>query len=229
MCSCPRRPGARERAGREPRLAPALSPDPRISPRQARGAVRPSDGSRVRPSLEGLRGGGRRRGRRRLPGRRRAGDVPGRLDSASSRRRTSCSTCADTRRGGARCRRFAGWPDAVMVILREGPIDWQRFLVHAAQRRFILRMRQMLGYLRQALGVAIPPLGRGRAGLDSRCRCSSASSIASGTASIGCSGSCRPTCSIASAASRTPVLAFPGYLRDAWGLESLGARCHDTR
>ena len=49
------------------------------------------------------------------------------------------------------------WVADAVLILREGPIDWQRFLVHAAQRRFILRMRQMLGYLRQALGVAIPP------------------------------------------------------------------------
>jgi hypothetical protein len=43
-----------------------------------------------------------------------------------------------------------------VLILREAPIDWERFLDHAVRRRFVLRMRRMLGYLRESFGVAIP-------------------------------------------------------------------------
>ena len=110
-------------------------------------------------------------------------------------------------------------PDAVL-ILREGPIDWQRFVAHTVKRRFILRMRQMLGYLRKTLGVAIP------------------SSVEAELADRPVSALERLEYGVRTREHRLlgelptyvfncfrgephPLLAFPGYLRDAWGLESL--------
>ncbi len=112
-------------------------------------------------------------------------------------------------------------PDAVMIV-RDGPIDWQRFLVHAGQRQFILRMRQMLGYLRQALGVAIPPaveleLARQPVSmlewLEYRVR----------TREHRLLGELPTYVFNCLRGEPHPLLAFPGYLRDAWGLESLAA------
>jgi len=64
------------------------------------------------------------------------------------------------------------WVADAVLIVREGPIDWQRLLVDTAERRFVVRMRQMLGYLRLAMGVTIPPDVEGgtgpTAGVDAR-------------------------------------------------------------
>ena len=111
------------------------------------------------------------------------------------------------------------WVADAVVILREGPIDWQRFLVHAAQRRFILRMRQMLRYLRQALGVGIPPwveaeLARQPVSmlerLEYRVRNREHRLLGELPTYVFNCWRGEPH----------PLLAFPGYLRDAWGLES---------
>jgi len=111
------------------------------------------------------------------------------------------------------------WVADAVVILRESPIDWQRFLVHAAQRRFILRMRQMLGYLRQALGVAIPlsveaDLARQPVSilerLEYRVRNREHRLLGELPTYVFNCWRGEPH----------PLLAFPGYLRDAWGLES---------
>jgi hypothetical protein len=111
------------------------------------------------------------------------------------------------------------WVADAVLILREGPIDWQRFLLHAAQRRFILRMRQMLGYLRQALGVAVPPsieagLARQPVSMLERFeyRVRNREHRLLGELPTYVFNCCR--------GERHPLLAFPGYLRDAWGLES---------
>jgi len=111
------------------------------------------------------------------------------------------------------------WVADAVVILRESPIDWQRFLVHAAQRRFILRMRQMLRYLRQALGVGIPPwveaeLARQPVSmlerLEYRVRNREHRLLGELPTYVFNCWRGEPH----------PLLAFPGYLRDAWGLES---------
>lgn len=46
-------------------------------------------------------------------------------------------------------------PDA-MHLLRAGGIDWERLVSQAAARRFALRTRTMLAYLRSALGAPVP-------------------------------------------------------------------------
>ena len=111
------------------------------------------------------------------------------------------------------------WVADAVVILRESPIDWQRFLVHAAQRRFILRMRQMLGYLRQALGVAIPPsveaeLARQPVSMLERVeyRVRNREHRLLGELPTYVFNCWR--------GEPHALLAFPDYLRDAWGLES---------
>jgi hypothetical protein len=114
------------------------------------------------------------------------------------------------------------WVADAVVILREGPIDWQRFLVHAAQRRLILRMREMLGYLGEALRVAIPPavtaeLARQPVSMLERVeyRVRNREHRLLGelpTYVLNCWRG-----------EPHPLRAFPGYLRDAWGLESRAA------
>lgn len=54
------------------------------------------------------------------------------------------------------------WIADAMTILREHPIDWDRFLEHTRQTRQILRMRAALGFLHDLLGANIPPSVRTR-------------------------------------------------------------------
>jgi hypothetical protein len=114
------------------------------------------------------------------------------------------------------------WVADAVLILREGSVDWPRLLDHAARRRLILRMRQMLGYLREALGVPIPPsveadLRRRPVSMlewiEYRVRTREHPRLGEmPTYVFNClRGEPRP------------LLAFPGYLRDAWGLESVAA------
>lgn len=114
------------------------------------------------------------------------------------------------------------WVADAVLILREGSIDWERFVAHAARRRFVLRMRDMLAYLRETLGVGIPP------------------SVEAALHRQPVSGIERIEYRVRSREHRLlgelptyvfnclrgeahPVRAFPGYLRDAWGLTSLAA------
>jgi hypothetical protein len=114
------------------------------------------------------------------------------------------------------------WVADAVLILRDGPIEWQRFLAQTARRRFTLRMRLMLAYLRQALDVAIPPavfaeLARQPVSMLERVehRVRNREHRLLGelpTYVFNCwRGEPRP------------LLAFPGYLRDAWGLDSSAA------
>jgi hypothetical protein len=112
------------------------------------------------------------------------------------------------------------WVADAMLILRDGPIDWPRFLVQTAQRRFVLRMRRMLGYLRQALGAAIPPsveaeLARRPVSLLERFehRVRSREHPLLGELPTYVFNCLR--------GEPHPLLALPGYLRDAWELDSL--------
>ena len=115
----PARCRARRRAGRAPRLAPALSSDPGLPPGEACGSLRPPDGRRVRPPLAGLRGGGHGRRRRRVPGR-----AP--RPSRSRARDSACSS--PTEQLLHVCGHAARWSPApsvrwvtdAAVILREG-------------------------------------------------------------------------------------------------------------
>ncbi len=114
------------------------------------------------------------------------------------------------------------WVADAVLILRDGSIDWHRFMAQATQRRFILRMRQMLAYLRQAMGVAIP------------------ASVDAELARLPVSLLERVEYRVRNREHRLlgelptyvfncwrgepqPLRAFPGYLRDAWGLESRAA------
>ncbi len=110
-------------------------------------------------------------------------------------------------------------PDAVTVI-RAGPIDWRRLVAHTARRRFILRMRGMLAYLRASLGVAIP------ASVEAELAAAPVSMLERlehrvRTREHRLLGELPTYVFNCLRGERQPVLALPGYLRDAWGLESL--------
>jgi len=112
------------------------------------------------------------------------------------------------------------WVTDAAVILREAPIDWERFVVHAARRRFVLRMRQMLGYLRGALDCPIPPsveadLARRPVSMLERLehRVRRREHRLLGELPVYVFNCFR--------GEPHPLRALPGYLRDAWGLGSL--------
>ncbi len=112
------------------------------------------------------------------------------------------------------------WVADAAIILREGPIDWPRFLAHTAERQFVLRMRQMLGYLRGALGVAIPPsveeeLARRPVSLLERVE------YRVRTREHRLLGELPTYVFNCLRGEPRPLVAFPGYLRDAWGLASM--------
>jgi Uncharacterised nucleotidyltransferase len=112
------------------------------------------------------------------------------------------------------------WAADAVLILRESAIDWARFLAHSVRRRFVLRMRQMLGFLREALDVAIPrwvevelarrPVSRLER-LEHRVRNREHRLLGElPTYVFNCFR-----------AEPHPLRALPGYLRDAWALSSL--------
>jgi hypothetical protein len=112
------------------------------------------------------------------------------------------------------------WVADAVLILRGSSIDWPRLLDHTARRRFILRMRQMLGYLREALGVPIPEaveadLRRRRVSMLERLE------YHVRTREHPRLGEMPTYVFNCFRGEPRPLLAFPGYLRDAWGLESL--------
>jgi hypothetical protein len=113
------------------------------------------------------------------------------------------------------------WVADAMHIVRAGSIDWKRLVGQAVQRRFVLRMRHMLAYLRQALEAPIPAdveadLARRRVSplerLEHRVRSRERRVLGEFAAYVfNCARG-----------ERHPLLAFPGYLRDAWDLPSTG-------
>jgi hypothetical protein len=112
------------------------------------------------------------------------------------------------------------WAADAAMIAREGPIDWGRLVFHTAGRRFVLRMRHMLGYLREALGVAIPSpvlteLARRPVSMLERLehRIRTREHPLLGELPVYLFNCLR--------GESRPLLSLPGYLRDAWGLESL--------
>jgi hypothetical protein len=48
------------------------------------------------------------------------------------------------------------WVGDAVRIIRAGGIDWDRIVSRAVRARFVLRLREALGYLHHRLGVAIP-------------------------------------------------------------------------
>lgn len=114
------------------------------------------------------------------------------------------------------------WVADAMLILRASPIDWTRLLDQAVRRRFLLRMRHMLAYLREAFGAPIPPtveadLRRRPVSLLERIE------FRVRTREHPRLGEMPTYIFNCLRGERRPMLAFPGYLRDAWGLESLAA------
>ena len=112
------------------------------------------------------------------------------------------------------------WVADAVTILREAPIDWTRFLSQTAERRFVLRMRRMLGYLRRAFGADVPAavemaLVRAPVSVVERLE------HAIRTREHRLLGELPTYVFNCLRGERQPLLAFPGYLRDAWGLISL--------
>jgi hypothetical protein len=56
------------------------------------------------------------------------------------------------------------WIADAMLLIRRSRIDWPRLVAHAIRRRFVLRMRAQLEYLRTAFEAPIPPRGARHAG-----------------------------------------------------------------
>ena len=48
------------------------------------------------------------------------------------------------------------WVGDAVAIVRAGGVDWGRMVSHAVRARFVLRLREALGYLRDRLGTAVP-------------------------------------------------------------------------
>lgn len=112
------------------------------------------------------------------------------------------------------------WVADAAAIARDGPIDWQRFLSQTVERQFIVRMRQMIRYLRQAFAVAIPAWVEAELAerpvsalerVEHRVR----------TRQHRLLGELPTYVFNCLRGEPHPLVAFPGYLRDAWGLESL--------
>jgi hypothetical protein len=112
------------------------------------------------------------------------------------------------------------WVADAVLIIRDGPIDWDRLTEQAIRRQFVLRMREMLYYLQSAMEIEIP------------------SAVLTGLAARPVSMLERLEYRIRSRdhrllgefptyvfnclrGERQPLLALPRYLQQAWGLESL--------
>ncbi len=113
------------------------------------------------------------------------------------------------------------WVADAVAILREAPIDWPRLLAQTRERRFVLRMRHMLGYLRRAFDAGVPTaveaeLEREPVSLLERLEHSVR------TREHRVLGELPTYVFNCLRAEPRPLRALPGFLRDAWGLESLG-------
>jgi hypothetical protein len=123
---------------------------------------------------------------------------------------------------GARWAQVPGirWVADAVLILREGQLDWRRLVEQAVRRRFVLRMREMLVYLRTAFGAPVP------------------ASVIAELANRSVSALERFEYRIRNREHRLlgelptyvcncfrieprPFRALPGYLQQAWGLDSL--------
>ena len=113
------------------------------------------------------------------------------------------------------------WAADAALLVRERAIDWDRFVAHAARRRFVVRMRRMIGYLHRTLGLVPPAVEAGLARqpvsalewLEYRVRSREHQLLGElPTYVFNCLRG-----------ERRPLLAFPGYLRDAWALDSMAA------
>ena len=49
------------------------------------------------------------------------------------------------------------WVADAVVVIRGGQVRWERLVEQAVRRRFVLRLRAQLGYLRSTFGAPIPP------------------------------------------------------------------------
>ena len=112
------------------------------------------------------------------------------------------------------------WATDAVAILRQVPIDWRRLLHQTVERRFVLRMREMLRYVRQTFAVAVPPWVEADLAalpasalerLEHRVR----------TREQRLLGELPTYVFNCLRAEPHPLRAFPGYLRDAWELPSL--------
>jgi len=123
---------------------------------------------------------------------------------------------------GARWAQVPGirWVADAMLILREGQVDWRRLVEQTVRRRFVLRIREMLDYLRTAFGAPVPAAviaelaNRPVAALERfEYRIRNREHRLLGEL---------PTyvCNCFRAEPR-PFRALPGYLQQAWGLDSL--------
>jgi hypothetical protein len=113
------------------------------------------------------------------------------------------------------------WVADAMVILREAPIDWPRFLAHTVERRFVLRMRQMLGYLRLALAATVPSLVAAELARRPVTLLERLEHLVR-TREHRVLGELPTYVFNCLRGEPRPMLALPGYLRDAWGLASVG-------
>lgn len=119
------------------------------------------------------------------------------------------------------------WVADAMLILRSAPIDWARVVAQARRRRFVLRIRGALAYLRHALEAPVPaevlaslgrlpvsPLER----LDGWAYGGNRRGTLLGELPIYVTNYLR------SHGSRevATLLGFPRYLGQAWGVESAG-------
>lgn len=112
------------------------------------------------------------------------------------------------------------WVADAALIIRDGPIDWDRFAEQTVRRQFVLRMRAMLGYLRTTMEVDIP------SSVLARLAAASASVLERLEYRIRrrehrLLGELPAYVFNCFRGERRPLVALPRYLQDAWGLESL--------
>ena len=108
----------------------------------------------VRPALARVLGVLPARCRRRSLGGERGARLRGRPDARARAGGPAPARCVN---GSRRARRpnLLWIPDALRLV-EAGGIDWPRLLAQAAARRFSLRARTMLGYLRRAFDAIVP-------------------------------------------------------------------------
>lgn len=121
-------------------------------------------------------------------------------------------------------RRGARWVADAVVIARGGEVDWDRLVAQAARRRLVLHARDALAILADGLPGSVPAKTLARLAAlpvtrleraERRLRLGRPSWLG-GLPRHWCAYRRRP------GAASVPLLGFARYLRDAWGLESLG-------